>query len=105
MGRSGERWSRRPANEAEREEARSQANRLVGQRLRTVRYVDIDYWREPRAAGLVGPRVIADEAEWREPTWRYATFDSVDYAVEIETIEGTFFIVTWGAPAYDEGLV
>lgn len=103
MGPSGERWSW-PTTEAGRKEARRHANRLVGQQIRTVRYVDIDYWREQRADGFVGPRVIDDNDEWGEPAWRYDTFDSIDFAVEIETTEGRFFTVTWGPPANDEGL-
>jgi hypothetical protein len=80
------------------------AGRLVGQRLTVVRYVDIDYRRDRVAPGWEGLRHIVEAAEWRNPTWRYPGFDSVDFGLELETESGSVFSVTWDPPGMHEGI-
>ncbi|HEV7759034.1 MAG TPA: hypothetical protein VGO78_08590, partial [Acidimicrobiales bacterium] len=80
------------------------ANRLVGCRLGAVRYFDIDYERDVRAAGHEGPRRIESNGEWRRPFWRYDGLDSVDFAVEISTTDDRTFTVTWEPLGFQEGI-
>jgi hypothetical protein len=80
------------------------ARRLVGQRLAVVRYVDIDYRRDQVAPDGEGPRHIIEAGEWRDPTWRYPGFDSVDFGLELETESGSMFSVTWDPPSRYEGI-
>jgi hypothetical protein len=51
-----------------------------------------------------GPRHIVDAGEWRNPTWRYPGFDSVDFGVELETEPGSVFSVTWDPLGMYEGI-
>ena len=80
------------------------AQGLVGLDLVRVRYVDIDYRRREAAPEAVGVREIVDESEWREPTWRFDGFDSVDHGVELETTDHRYFVATWDSPGWTEGI-
>jgi hypothetical protein len=88
----------------ERDERVGHARRLVGLVLQAVRYVDIDYFRAEVAAGHVGPRRVTAAAEWREPVWCCAGFDSVDYGIELQMRGGRVFSVTWDPPGMREGI-
>lgn len=94
-------WARTSAEVAER---RAHAERLVGQVLSAVRYVDIDYAEMDHPDRPKGPRLIADPAEREQPMWRYPGFDSIDYGVELETEEGRVFSITWDPPREIEGI-
>jgi hypothetical protein len=83
---------------------RHAAEQLVGERLLSVTYVDIDYRRHEVAAGHVGPRQITDSDEWVEPTWRFSGCDSVDYGVELRTGGNRPVTLTWDLPGDEEGL-
>ncbi|HET8930028.1 MAG TPA: hypothetical protein VFN21_05160 [Acidimicrobiales bacterium] len=89
---------------ADLEERRRHAEQVVGQRLRRVRYFVIDYFREERAPGLSGHRIVVDDAEWMSPTWACEGFDSVDFGVELEMVNGEVFSVTWDPPGRTEGI-
>jgi hypothetical protein len=69
-----------------------------------VRYVDIDYRRDQLAPGHRGPRWVSDEREWVDPTWSHPRCDSVDFGVELETMSGRTFSITWDSPGMTEGL-
>ncbi|MFF5233918.1 hypothetical protein [Dactylosporangium sp. NPDC000521] len=90
---------------AERRLRVEHAGQMADAVLAAVRYVDIDYARERRAGGHEGPRRIVDEVEWRQPSWRYEGFDSIDYGVEFECVDGRVFSVTWQSPGWIEGLI
>ena len=80
------------------------ARRLIGSEIDRVRYINIDYERDQRAAGLIGPRVIVDDDEWSEPTWQFPDCDSIDFGLELETRDGRLFSVTWDPPGLREGI-
>jgi hypothetical protein len=80
-------------------------NRLVGQRLAGVRYVTVDYDRWQLAPDSTGRRSIIDDKEWRSPSWRYSSGDSVDFGIELVMQEGTPISITWDSPGPREGLV
>jgi hypothetical protein len=86
------------------EERREHARRLVGRRLASVRYCEIDYAMADRPEGEEGPRGVSSEAEWREPPWRYDFGDCVDFGAELETACGRLFTVSWDSPGWHEGL-
>lgn len=82
----------------------AEADRLVGQSLVGVRYIDIDYRSDTYRGDAAGPRVIDSVEEWREPTWAHAACHSVDFAVELLTGTGARFTVSWESPGMREGL-
>ena len=88
----GRTWSW-AASGAEAEARRHDANQLVGQRIRTVRYFTLDYRRPDLHPELVddGPRTIEAESKWDEPTWQYDGFDAMDYGLEVITESGVTF--------------
>ncbi|MEU7869572.1 hypothetical protein [Dactylosporangium sp. NPDC049140] len=81
------------------------ARGMAGSAVCAVRYVDIDYLREDVAPEHRGPRRIVDETDWGRPSWRYDGFDSIDFGVELECVDGRVFSVTWQSPGWTEGLV
>jgi hypothetical protein len=83
---------------------RNEADGLVGEVIARVTYVDVDYRADEFRNGTVGPRRIDRDIEWGDPTWRHAACDSVDHGVEIETLSGRLFTVSWDAPGAREGL-
>jgi hypothetical protein len=85
---------------------RLDAHALVGERIRKVRYYTLDYRRYQLHPELIdgGPRVIAAESEWDQPTWRYEGFDAMDYGLELTTDAGTTFSLTWDPPGEREGI-
>jgi hypothetical protein len=89
---------------AEVDDARAHARRLADLKLAVVRYYDLDYLQPDRPDGVLGARLIADEDEWRQPTWRFPFGDSVDYGVELETACGRCFTVSWDSPGCHEGI-
>lgn len=94
------------ASRADADARRHDANQLVGQRVRAVRYFTLDYRREELCPELIdgGPRTIVAESEWKEPTWRYDGFDAVDYGLEITTDAGATYSLTWDPPGNHEGI-
>lgn len=94
------------ASGAEAEARRHDANELVGNRIRSVRYFTLDYRRHELHPELIdrGPRTIAADSEWNEPTWQYEGFDSVDYGLEFTTELGATFSLTWDPPGDKEGI-
>jgi hypothetical protein len=60
----------------DRAKLESRAQRLVGQRLTAIRYLQIDYGDD-------------------EPYWRLDEWDCLDYGFEIETDSGLVFCITW----------
>jgi hypothetical protein len=107
LGARGERrvWSW-AASEAEAEVRRRDANELVGERIRAVRYYTLDYRREELHPELIdrGPRIIDAESEWTEPTWLYGGFDAMDYGLEVTADSGAAFSLTWDLPGDREGI-
>ncbi len=97
-----------PWSSAETPEAagafRAEASRLAGEVIARVCYVDIDYRAEDFRNATTGPRAIERDVEWADPTWRHAACDSVDFGVEIETVTGRRFTVSWETPGWREGL-
>jgi hypothetical protein len=94
-------WVRTAAEIAPR---REHAARLIGERLVEVRYYDIDYTRWTVAPEYRGHRLIEQEAEWLDPSWRCEGFDAVDHGIELETDAGRVFSVTWDPPGDQEGI-
>ena len=92
------------SNEKDRDERLRHAERLVGLSISAVRYFDIDYGRFEREIKEPGPRVIADEAGWVSPSWRYDVADSFAFGLELETDGGRVFSVTWDPPGGIEGI-
>jgi hypothetical protein len=94
------------ASDAEAEARCREADQLVAQRLRVVRYFMIDYRRHELRPELIdsGPRLVDDEVERREPTWRENGFDALDYGLELVTDSGTTFSLTWDPPGSQEGI-
>ena len=82
---------------AEVDARRREANGLVGERVRAVRYFTLDYRHEKLCPDLIGsgPRVIETESEWGEPTWLFDGFDAMDYGLELVTDSGATFSLTW----------
>jgi hypothetical protein len=54
------------------------ARTMEGLTLGSVRYMNIDYRRNELAPDHLGPRLIADDAEWIEPTWEFPGGHTVD---------------------------
>jgi hypothetical protein len=75
--------------------------RVESERLDVVRYVNLDYRREGRAAWDSGPRMITDEDEWAEPTWKFGSIDSVDWGIELVTDAGSMLSISWCPPSMD----
>lgn len=92
------------ADEVEQMQRVEHARRLIGSEIDRVRYINIDYERDQRAAELIGPRVIVDDVEWSEPTWQFPDCDSIDFGLELETRDGRLFSVTWDPPGLREGI-
>lgn len=94
------------ASDAEANARRHDAQELVGERIRAVRYYTIDYRRQDMHPELIdgGPRIIEAESEWNEPTWLYAGFDAMDFGLEVATDSGTAFSLTWDPPGDHEGI-
>lgn len=94
------------ATEQDVAERRARARRLEGARLAAVRYVTIDYRREELHPSLhgAGPRLIEDHDEWKQPTWKFDGFDSMDYGFDLSTDDGRVFSVTWDPPGWHEGI-
>ena len=87
-------------------ERRGHVEGLVGNRIAIVRYVTIDYLREELHPELIdsGVRLIEDNREWELPTWRCDGFDAVDFGVELETMDGEIWSLTWDPPGDHEGI-
>ena len=94
------------ASDVEVEARRRDADELVGECVRAVRYYSLDYRRDELHPELIGdgPRVIDADVEWSEPTWLYDGFDAVDYGLEITTDSGAVFSLTWDPPGEQEGI-
>jgi hypothetical protein len=94
------------ASLAEADARRREADELVGARVRLIRYFTLDYRRAELHPELIGrgPRVIDDEAEWAEPTWRFDGFDAMDFGLEITTDSDVAFSLTWDPPGDHEGI-
>lgn len=106
MGVGQERVWSWAASAEEADARRREASGLVGERLQVVRYYTLDYRRPELQPELVdgGPRIIATEIEWREPTWLFDGFDAMDYGIELETESGALFSLTWDPPGEREGI-
>lgn len=87
LGAADRTWSW-AASSAEVAARRDLADEMVGERVRAVRYLTLDYRRDELHPELTdrGPRTIHAEAEWIEPTWLYGGFDAIDYGLELETL-------------------
>lgn len=85
-------------------ERKEHARRLVGLRIASVRYVTLDYSRLDRSNGPKGPRLVTDPVEWAQPAWRFQSFDSVDFAVELSTDSDRVFSVAWDPIEAHEGI-
>ena len=94
------------ASGAEVEARRHEAEALVGERVRAIRYFTLDYNRQELHPELIddGPRTIDAESEWNEPTWLYDGFDALDYGFEVITESGATFSLTWDPPGDHEGI-
>ncbi|MEQ7129307.1 hypothetical protein ABN034_32910 [Actinopolymorpha sp. B11F2] len=107
IGAPGEGWAWSwAASDAEADARRRDANELVGQRIRAVRYYTLDYRRHELHPELIdgGPRIIDAESEWNEPTWLYDGFDAMDYGLEVTTDSGAASSLTWDPPGDREGI-
>jgi hypothetical protein len=107
LGGSSMTWDRPlswAATDAERDEHIGRAQIFTGSRIVAVRYFDIDYRREAIAPGTLGPRQITAAAEWEDPGWRFADFDSIDYGLEIDTEDGRTLSITWDPLGDYEGI-
>jgi hypothetical protein len=80
------------------------ARRIEGLKIGRVRYFDLDYYALHHPEVPAGPRAIDDPAEWKNPSWKFSTFDRVDFFVEIETSDERKFAIGWGDPDLEEGL-
>jgi hypothetical protein len=90
---------------AEVESRRVAASALVGQSLVSVRYIHIDYTRYDREEPVAdGYREITDEAEWEQPDWKYSTFHSIDYAIELTTNTGSEYFISYDVPGMTESM-
>ncbi|SDE11994.1 hypothetical protein [Nocardioides lianchengensis] len=94
------------ASGAEADARRLDADKLVGERLREIRYFTLDYRRDELHPDLIdgGPRTIDAESEWDDPPWLYDGFDAVDYGFEMITESGATFSLTWDPPRDHEGI-
>jgi hypothetical protein len=86
------------------EETCARARQIVGLELAAVRYCDLDYAQPDRPDGHRGARNVTSKEEWRDPSWRFAFGDSVDYGVELEMGGGTRFTISWDSPGWHEGI-
>ena len=80
-------------------ERRVAVDRLAGQRIVRVEYVNIDYrgWDLGYTDQDVR-RQIVHAVEWREPTWDATVFHHMDYGVELTTANADVWGITWDAP-------
>lgn len=94
------------ASQVEADARQQDANQLVGERVRAVRYFTLDYRRHGVHPELLdsGPRTISADSEWQEPTWLYDGFDAMDYGLEVATDSGAVFSLTWDPPGEREGI-
>ncbi|GIG19761.1 hypothetical protein Cch01nite_04850 [Cellulomonas chitinilytica] len=94
------------ASDAEADARRREADELVGERIRSVRYFSLDYRRSEMPPELIdaGPRTVVDASEWTDPTWLCDGFDTTDYGFEIATDSGAVFSLTWDPPGHQEGI-
>lgn len=81
-----------------------EANRLVGEVLAEVHYVNVDYRSEEFRGEVVGPRKVTSGEEWSAPEWRHPSFDTVDFAVELRTRSNQLFTASWDVPGSAEGV-
>ncbi|HEY8716994.1 hypothetical protein [Pengzhenrongella sp.] len=94
------------ASDLEVAERREHVEGLVGNRIALVRYVTIDYLREESHPELIdsGVRLIDDARELERPTWRFDGFDALDFGIELETVDGVSWSLTWDPPGDHEGI-
>lgn len=93
-------------SQAEADARQRDANELIGERVRSVRYFTLDYRRNELHPQLIGsgPRTVDAESEWQEPTWLNDGFDAMDYGFEVTTDSGAVFSLTWDPPGEREGI-
>lgn len=94
------------ASRAEADARQHDADLLVGETIRTVRYFTLDYRRDELHPDLndSGPRTIDAQSERDQPTWLYDGFDALDYGFEVITESGQVFSLTWDPPGLREGI-
>jgi hypothetical protein len=86
------------SSEAERDEQIALARQLEGQRVERIQYFTLDYSQIERAEDAEVLRLITDQSEWSEPSWRYNHFDSFDFYLQIDTNDQRSFTVGWDPP-------
>jgi hypothetical protein len=87
-------------SEGERDTQIVRAQQLEGQRIKWVQYFTLDYSQMDHNAA----RLISDEDEWSNPSWRYDQFDSFDFFLQIDTEDQRCFTIGWDLPGDTEGL-
>jgi hypothetical protein len=87
-------------SERERDTQIERAQQLEGQRIKRVQYFTLDYSQMDHNAA----RVISDEDEWSNPSWRYDYFDSFDFFLQIATEDQRCFTIGWDLPGDTDGL-
>jgi hypothetical protein len=75
-----------------------QASEAEGKRLRSVRYLNVDYEALGRQLGETGMRLIVDDAEWSSPTWQAVDCDSVDWGIELHLDDESILSFSWQHP-------
>ncbi|MGC1238474.1 MAG: hypothetical protein WA860_06765 [Acidimicrobiales bacterium] len=86
--------------ESERDDQIARARKFCGQAISKVQYLMLDY----RSMDHKGLRVISDEAELLEPTWRCDGFDCIDLYLQIDTEDQESFTIGWDVPSEAEGV-
>lgn len=97
------RWSFAKSDQ-EAKAFRSEAERIVGETLSEVRYIDLDYDTEQVRGIIAGPRLVTSSQEWAVPSWKHPACHSIDHAVELRTVSGAVFTVSWESPGQAEGI-
>jgi len=92
------------ASDGERDDQIAAARRLEGLRITRVHYFTLDYKHLDLSYLPEGPRVVTDPIELPNSPCRYDDFDSVDFYIQIESIDQRSFTIGWDPPSETEGL-
>lgn len=83
---------------------RNEAAAIIGEQITNVVYFSLDYQRHELRPGARGVHWVTDPTELLAPTWHTLLCDSLDFGVELRTMSGRHFSITWDPPGWREGM-
>lgn len=92
-------------SEVERDRQILRDRELEGRTIESVSYITLDYARfDEDGPPPPSCRRVTHSRDYVDPVWRYDTFDSVDFYIELTTDENLVFTIGWDRPQRREGL-